>query len=104
MANRHEYDPLLRSWVYGGPGVEGFDHTADGYNFWCGDMARGVTGITLGSEPKNKKLPEGFENWTDEQEEVYWQQEANKNLSPQEKRYLELGRAARKAALEAGII
>ena len=51
MANRHEYDPILRAWIYGGPGEEGFDHTVEGYNFWAGDMARGLVGTMLGDEP-----------------------------------------------------
>lgn len=104
MTNRHEYDPLLRTWIYGGPGTEGFNHNVDGYNFWAGDMARGVVGITLGKEPEDKKIPEEFNQWTDEQKEAYWDECADKNLSPEMKRYLQLGMEARKAGVKVGVI
>lgn len=103
IMNRHEYDPLLRSWVYGGPGEPDFDHTADGWNFWCGDVARGLVGTMMGDEPKNT-LPADFDDWTEEQREDHWQEIADKNLAPEMKEYLEIGMAARKAGIKAGVI
>lgn len=105
MANRHEYDPLLRAWIYGGPGTEGFDHTAEGWNFWAGDMAMDVVGTSMGREPEEQKVPKHvLEAEDSEVRNKYWQEQATKNLSSEMKDYLEKGMEARRAAIKAGVI
>ena len=52
MAERHEYDPIQRAWIYGGPGTKDFSSKASGFGAWAVDAANGDVGTSLKLQPR----------------------------------------------------